>query len=104
MSLLVGLVNWLRHRSQFARFRPTTPHWHLVRLGTDAAFRGRGVATALLEERLARIDSMGLPAHLEASSPDSARLYARLGFSISGEIRLPGNVSVLAMTRPARFR
>jgi GNAT superfamily N-acetyltransferase len=101
---LQGLVNWLRHGAQFARFRPASPHWHLVRLGTDAAFRGRGLATALLEERLARIDSMGLPAHVEASSADSARLYARLGFSISGEIGLPGNVRVLAMTRPARFR
>lgn len=97
---LRGLRNWLTHRSQFLRLRPLEPHWHLVRLGTDEPFRGRGVGTALLEHRLAKIDVAGDIAHLEASSAASARLYERLGFVAVGEIRLETD-TILAMTRPA---
>lgn len=97
-----GLANWMRHRAQFLKLRPSVPHWHLVRLATEEAVRGRGLATALLEKRLEDIDRHGVPAHLESSSPESARLYGRLGFEPVGEIRLPSDIRILAMTRPPR--
>lgn len=99
-----GLVNWMLYRSEFMRFRPSEPHWHLVRLATDAGHRGQGLGTALLEMRLELIDRTGVAAHLESSSHASAQLYERLGFAVVGEIRLPAGACILAMTRPGRGR
>jgi ribosomal protein S18 acetylase RimI-like enzyme len=99
-----GLVNWLLYRSDFKRLQPAGPHWHLVRLVTDASSRGQGVGTGLLRHRLEAIDRQGGVAHLEASSAASARLYRRLGFETVGEFRLPPATLILAMTRPTQRR
>lgn len=98
---LRGLINWLTYRSDFKRFQPARPHWHLVRLATDASARGQGIATALLRGRLDMIDQAGGIAHLEASGPSSARLYERFGFAAVGEFTLPPDTVIVAMTRPA---
>lgn len=95
-----GLRNWIALRPEFLRFRPQAPHWHLVRLATDARFRRRGLGTTLLQHRLAKVDAARDIAHLEASSHDSTRLYRRLGFAATGEIRLLADNRVLVMTRP----
>lgn len=57
---------------------PTEPHLHLLYLG--AAVPGRGVGGDLLTALTTRADREGLPIYLEASTPSSARLYARHGF------------------------
>jgi ribosomal protein S18 acetylase RimI-like enzyme len=59
---------------------PREPHWYLGALGVEPAHQGSGVGTALLEAMLERCDRDLATVYLEASRPESARLYARLGF------------------------
>ncbi|WP_376742523.1 GNAT family N-acetyltransferase [Paradevosia shaoguanensis] len=101
---LRGLLNWLTHRSEFERFQPTSPHWHLVRIGTAENMRGQGVGTALLKGRLAVVDGKGDVAHLESSSPMSEGLYRRLGFEAVGSFKLPYGALIVPMTRPSQLR
>jgi hypothetical protein len=56
--------------------------------------------TALLRPVLRRCDREGLPAYLEASSPDNARLYRRLGFVTRATVRPLGSPPLELMTRP----
>ncbi len=59
---------------------PVAPHWYLGAIGTEPSRQRQGHATALLEKVLAVCDETGVGAYLEASRPDSARLYERVGF------------------------
>ena len=72
---------------------PTEPHWYLGALGVLPDRQGRGVGTALLESALARCDDRGEGVYLEASRPESARLYERVGFSCR-ELLVPATVGV----------
>ncbi|MFE2851158.1 GNAT family N-acetyltransferase [Streptomyces lavendulae] len=69
---------------------PDAPHWYLPTLGTDPAFQGTGVGSALVREQLARCDRLGQPAYLESSMASNIPFYEGLGFRVTGEIRLPG--------------
>ncbi|MFG2712848.1 GNAT family N-acetyltransferase [Streptomyces goshikiensis] len=70
---------------------PEAPHWYLPTLGTDPPVQGRGISTALVREQLAHCDRLGEPAYLESSKPSNVPFYERLGFRVTGEIRLPDN-------------
>ena len=72
---------------------PREPHWYLGALGVDPDRQGCGIGTALLEAALARCDERGEGAYLEASRPESARLYERVGFSCR-ELLVPAAVGV----------
>ncbi|GAA1580712.1 hypothetical protein GCM10009678_74270 [Actinomadura kijaniata] len=85
--------------SRFAAARPTSPHWYLADIAVDDRARGLGVGSALLAHRLAAIDRQCLPAHLEATTPHSRRLYTRFGFQETARVDIPS--SPAAMTRPA---
>lgn len=61
------------------------PHLHRQFLGVLPEFQNTGVGTAIVKDRLAGLDAEGIPCSLEASTPDSARLYRRLGFVDVGE-------------------
>ena len=63
----------------------TKPHLHRQFLGVLPEFQNTGVGTAIVKDRLAGLDAEGIPCSLEASTPDSARLYRRLGFVDVGE-------------------
>jgi GNAT superfamily N-acetyltransferase len=55
----------------------------LSRIGTATAYRGRGVATALMQAVLAHCRQIGLPETVLYARPDNAvaiRLYERFGF------------------------
>jgi GNAT superfamily N-acetyltransferase len=56
------------------------PHYYLSLLGAHEAHRGRGLGMALLEENLARIDAMRMPAYLESSNPANDHRYEAVGF------------------------
>lgn len=75
------------------------PHYYLPYIGVRPAHQGRGLGTALLQPVLGRCDQEGLPAYLEASSPDNARLYRRLGFTTQEVIRPLGSPPVELMIR-----
>jgi GNAT superfamily N-acetyltransferase len=87
-----------------ARVHPREPHWYLFAIGVVPEATGQGRGSALLEPVLERCDSEGAPAYLEASTPDNARLYARLGFEPRDELELFPGVRVRPMWRAPRRR
>ncbi|MFE3544489.1 GNAT family N-acetyltransferase [Nocardia sp. NPDC059177] len=80
---------------------PTEPHWYLSMIGTTPQARGGGHGQALLRSRLDRVDAVGSPAYLESSNPDNIGYYERFGFTVTGEIQIPGGPKLWPMWRPA---
>jgi ribosomal protein S18 acetylase RimI-like enzyme len=78
------------------------PHWYLFLVGTEPAAQGRGLASALLSDMLARADADGLPACLESSSERNLAFYARHGFEVTGRVTIPGGPMIWPMWREAR--
>jgi ribosomal protein S18 acetylase RimI-like enzyme len=72
------------------RAHPRQPHWYLMGLGTDPPKQGKGVGTALINEMLVRCDAELLPAYLETQKPANVPYYEKFGFSVTGEIDIPG--------------
>ena len=70
---------------------PAEPHLYLAVLGTDPPAQGRGVATAVLGPGLELCDREGLPAYLESSKESNVGFYARFGFRVTEEVRMPGD-------------
>jgi GNAT superfamily N-acetyltransferase len=75
LGLALGVLTALERR------HPRAPHFYLPYVGVRPDAQNQGLGGALLAPLLDRCDRQGLPAYLEASSPDNARLYRRLGFS-----------------------
>jgi len=97
-----GFVRATRSVNKLARLHPREPHWYLFAVGVVPEATGRGRGTSLLEPVLERCDAERLPAYLEASSEDNARLYARLGFERRDEVEVLEGVRVRPMWREPR--
>jgi GNAT superfamily N-acetyltransferase len=97
-----SFVRASRSMNKLARLHPREPHWYLFAVGVVPEATGRGRGTTLLEPVLERCDAEHLPAYLEASSEDNARLYARLGFERRGEVEVLEGVRVRPMWREPR--
>ncbi len=69
--------------------RPPRPWWFLALLGTDPDARGRGLASAVLHPVLERCDRERVAAVLDTCVESNVRWYARHGFRITSEVRLP---------------
>jgi ribosomal protein S18 acetylase RimI-like enzyme len=69
---------------------PVEPHLYLAVLGTDPPAQGRGVGSALIRPGLELCDREGLPAYLESSKESNVAFYARFGFRVTEEVRMPG--------------
>lgn len=102
----LALVGRVRHRAKAARLffeverrHPREPHWYLALLATDPTAQGRGVGTALLRPVLDRCDTEGIPAYTETQKEANVAWYARSGFEVSDEIRLPGTPPVWCLHR-----
>ena len=78
------------------------PHWYLAVLGTDPSAQGRGLGSAVLQPVLERCDTDGVGAYLESSKESNIAFYARHGFRVTGEIRLPKGPSMWPMWRDPR--
>ena len=103
MLLLRGAIGrGGRFFALLARHHPHEPHWYLPVLGTDPAFQGRGVGSALLTALLARSDAEGLPAYLESSKERNIPFYRRHGFEVQGTLEVPGGPTVWPMRRAPR--
>ncbi|MEU6247617.1 GNAT family N-acetyltransferase [Glycomyces sp. NPDC047010] len=77
-------------------------HLYLPLMGVAAGRQGQGIGSALLREGLARADRAGLPAYLEASSPQSRALYLRHGFADLGlPVRVEDSPEIQPMWREA---
>ena len=79
---------------------PREPHYYVRDIGVHPDMQGRGLGSTLLHPTLERCDREGLPAYLEASSERSAALYERLGFQLTGELRVGGSPPLRLMLRP----
>ncbi|MEV4149856.1 GNAT family N-acetyltransferase [Amycolatopsis sp. NPDC049691] len=91
LDVLLGLM---------AAREPTEPHWHAQFIGVLPGRQREGIGGRLLSHGLARYDAEGVPTYLEASSPDSTRLYRRLGFRDHGPaFRPPGGPPMQPMWR-----
>jgi GNAT superfamily N-acetyltransferase len=55
---------------------------------TDSQFRGRGLASTIIERYKAKAYEDGWPMWLEATTSQSRDMYARIGFKIVEELRL----------------
>jgi GNAT superfamily N-acetyltransferase len=78
------------------------PHWYLAVLGTDPPAQGRGLGSRVLAPVLERCDGDGVAAYLESSKERNIAFYARHGFRVTGEIRLPRGPRVWPMWRDPR--
>jgi ribosomal protein S18 acetylase RimI-like enzyme len=89
--------------SVIARSHPGGPHWYLSGIGTEPAMQRTGVGGLLLASRLDRCDAAGMPVYLESSKLSNVGYYERFGFTVAGEIQVPGGGPMLwPMTRPPR--
>jgi GNAT superfamily N-acetyltransferase len=91
-----------RAMNVLARVHPREPHWYLLAVGVVPEATGQGRGSGLLEPVLTRCDAERLPAYLEASTADNARLYERLGFQPREELEIFPGVRVLPMWREPR--
>ena len=82
-------VRALRGVEAIERGHPRKPHWYLEYIGVERGGHGQGTGTALLRPMLERCDAEGTPAYLNAGSSRSRDLYARHGFAVREEFRLP---------------
>ena len=79
----------LRGLGQIEARHPREPHWYLAVLGTDPARQGEGIGSALLRPVLDDCDRLELPAYLETATERNVDFYARHGFKVVQEMRLP---------------
>ncbi len=95
---LVGF-GWLRLESKHPA---DPPHYYLAVLGTDPERQGQGLGSALMRPVLERCDEDGVGAFLESSKESNIAFYARHGFRVTQEIRLPRGPSMWKMWREPR--
>ena len=81
---------------------PETPHYYLAVLGTDPDAQGRGIGSALMRPMLETCDRDDVPAYLESSKERNIDFYARHGFRVTDEVRLPEGPPVWPMWREPR--
>ena len=82
------------------RKHPREPaHWYLAVLGTEPQAQGQGLGSAALGPVLEQCDTDGVCAYLESSKERNIDFYARHGFRVTGEIRLPRGPSMWPMWR-----
>jgi len=75
------------------------PHYYLAMLGTDPDHQGQGLGSALMRPVLERCDVDGVGALLESSKERNIDFYARHGFRVTREIRLPRGPRMWQMWR-----
>jgi GNAT superfamily N-acetyltransferase len=78
---------------------PKEACWYLAFMGVEPAAQGRGIGGQLLTAVLTQADRDGIPAYLEASSPENQRLYQRHGFRTVRELAVADSPTIYAMWR-----
>jgi ribosomal protein S18 acetylase RimI-like enzyme len=82
---------------------PKSPdHYYLAVLGTEPERQGNGIGSALMQPVLADCDEHGIGAYLESSKERNIAFYARHGFKVTEEIRMPKGPLVWGMWRDPR--
>jgi GNAT superfamily N-acetyltransferase len=79
---------------------PRNPeHFYLAVLGIDPPRQGQGIGSALIAPVLELCDRDRLPAYLESSKERNVDFYARHGFRVRSELRLPKGPPMWPMWR-----
>ena len=73
-----------------ARRRPVALHYYLGAVGTRSDRQRQGLATAVLAPVLERAAGENALVFLETSDRTNVEFYERLGFSVTGEVDVPG--------------
>ncbi len=81
--------------AQVGAGHPHTPHWYLATVGTRPGHQGRGLGPTVISPVLDRCDAQGVPAFLESSNPRNVPFYERLGFVVTGSVRMPDDGPVV---------
>jgi GNAT superfamily N-acetyltransferase len=95
--LSLGRESWRRNQALTAHITQLHerimkgPHWHLLLLGVDPDFQGRGIGAGLVRPVLARADAEGLPCYLETQTEGNVRFYEKLGFRVAHDGYVPGH-------------
>jgi ribosomal protein S18 acetylase RimI-like enzyme len=85
------------------KVHPTEPpHWYLAILGTDPSAQGHGLGSAMMEPILEECDRDDVGAYLESSKEQNLDFYARHGFRVTSERRLPRGPRLWPMWREPR--
>ena len=83
--------------------RPAEAGLLVATVGVAHGHRRRGVAHRLLGCALGLADELGVPAHLETSSPGNVSLYRSAGFTVTAQRRVAADgPDVWVMRRPPR--
>jgi ribosomal protein S18 acetylase RimI-like enzyme len=99
-SILVdfGRVTGLRHVlsrmigiQALEQKHPQEPHYYLPMIGTDPAFRRKGIGSALLGPILRTCDEEGIIAYLENTNENNLPFYERHGFQLTEVFQFPFN-------------
>ena len=79
---------------------PRTPHYYLGGLGTDPAWQGKGLGSAVWLPSSTAATAEGVPAYLESSKESNVPFYRRHGFEVTDEVSVPdGSVRLWLMWR-----
>ncbi len=89
----IGLTNVER------KHPASPPHWYLAVVGTDPDDQGKCLGGTVLSPVLEQCDRDGVAAYLESSKESNLAYYARHGFKVTNEHRLPWGPPVWAMWR-----
>ena len=82
--------------------QPEGEFFYLAVLGVDPQAQGRGLGSRLLAPALELCYRDRIGAYLESSRPENVNFYARHGFRVVGEHRLPrGPLLTLMYRNPA---
>lgn len=92
----------LRGLEGVERRHPETPHWYLAVLGTEPVRQGEGIGSAVLAPMLEACDADEIPAYLESSKERNIAFYARHGFRVTEEVRMPAGPPLWLMWRDPR--
>jgi len=84
------------------RHPPAPPHFYLAQIGVMPEAQGQGLGSRLLAPILAICDRDGIPAYLESSKHSNIAFYARHGFRVREEVRLPRGPTMWPMWRQPR--
>lgn len=76
--------------------------FYLAALGVEPSAQGRGLGSKLLAPVLEICDSDGVGAYLESSKESNVPFYARHGFKVTGEHKLPRGPRIHLMWRDPR--
>ena len=87
---------------QVERRHPEEDFFYLTVLGVDPAAQGGGIGSKVLAPALEICDQDGVGAYLESSKPENIDFYARHGFRVVGEYKLPRGPVVPLMWRDPR--